>query len=108
MAHSLPLPPLPPRSDGELKEGEGLCILGGTAQLGNWQLGEVLTMTALTPSTWEAEVRDAGQRQPGLGQQRPWEAVLAAWFVAGAVPATPPTHWGVPRPAVLRRRCACR
>lgn len=24
--------------DGELKEGETVCILGGAAQLGNWQL----------------------------------------------------------------------
>lgn len=28
----------PACSDGELKEGETVCILGGTAQLGNWQL----------------------------------------------------------------------
>lgn len=43
--------------DGELKEGEAVCILGGAAQLGNWQLQEVLAMTPLTPSCWEAEVR---------------------------------------------------
>ena len=34
-----------------------MCILGGAAQLGNWQLGEVLAMSPLTPATWEAEVR---------------------------------------------------
>lgn len=43
--------------DGELKEGETVCILGGTAQLGNWQLQEVLAMSPLTSSCWEAEVR---------------------------------------------------
>ncbi|PSC73748.1 4-alpha-glucanotransferase DPE2 [Micractinium conductrix] len=43
--------------DGELKEGESVCILGGTAQLGNWQLQEVLAMVPISPDTWEAEVR---------------------------------------------------
>ena len=62
MCALLPLCPCAPAcSDGELKEGESVCILGGTAQLGNWQLQEVLAMVPISPDTWEAEVggRDA-------------------------------------------------
>ncbi|KAI3431637.1 hypothetical protein D9Q98_004684 [Chlorella vulgaris] len=43
--------------DGVLKEGEAICILGGTAQLGNWQLQEVMVMSPVASSCWEAEVR---------------------------------------------------
>ena len=45
------------RRDWEVQEGEQVCIIGGAAQLGNWQLQQVLPMVQTGACCWEVEVQ---------------------------------------------------
>ena len=42
--------------DFELQEDEAMCITGGTALLGNWQLQQVVWMTQTSLGCWESEM----------------------------------------------------
>lgn len=42
--------------DWEVQAGEEMCISGGAAQLGNWQLHQVLPMTESRRACWEVEI----------------------------------------------------